>query len=69
MKDYEGIPLFMTNEEWYTVPEDGMFFDDGRGYHLADGVPQEVADSYHDFYSNEPITIEYDGKEQQITLR
>ena len=68
MNDYEGVPLFMTNKDWYIEPEDGIFFDDGRGYHLADGVPQEVADSYEEFYRNEPISIDYGGTSQEIGL-
>ena len=49
------IPYFLQNKEWYTTPEDeGVdldFFDDGRGYHIKDDAPQEVKDSYEEFFA------------------
>ena len=52
-------PLFLKNSEWYVTPDDGDFFDDGRGYHLSPDAPQEAVDSYNEFYN--PVFIGDDG--------
>lgn len=47
--DHE-MPYFLTNPEWYTRPEEDIFFEDGRGYHLTELAPQEAIDSYNAVY-------------------
>ncbi|WP_077598146.1 hypothetical protein [Olsenella urininfantis] len=48
-------PLFMKDHDWYVTPADegleSCMFDDGRGYHLRDDVPDEVHKSYEEFYA------------------
>lgn len=45
-------PLFLENEEWYVTPPEGEdSFEDGRGYHLAPGAPEEARRSYEEFYA------------------
>lgn len=68
MTTIDEKPLFLTNEEWYITPEDDMWFEDGRGYHLADNVPQEVVDSYNEFYAEKIFDIELNGKSEKIRL-
>lgn len=47
-------PYFMTNREWCVTPGDeggdGIFFDDGRRYHIRDDAPEEAKRSYEEFY-------------------
>lgn len=46
------MPLFLENPDWYITPPVGEdSFEDGRGYHLAQGVPEEVRESYEAFYA------------------
>lgn len=48
----QAEPLFLKNPDWYVTPEgDDLFFEDGRGYHLAPGAPKEAVDSYNEFYN------------------
>lgn len=55
-------PLFLKNKDWYTTPEDegldDMFFEDGRGYHIKDDAPEEVKNSYEEFYNPTPLVDE-----------
>lgn len=51
---FPEMPYFMTNREWYILPEDeginDFAFEDGRGYHIKDDAPEEAKKSYAEFY-------------------
>lgn len=55
MMDYDGIPYFLTDEEWYREVDDYIdpVTGEDRGYILTDKAPQEAIDSYNEFYSDE----------------
>lgn len=54
-------PFFLVNKDWYTVPEDegidGLFFPDGRGYHIKEDAPRAAIESYEVFYSEPEIEL------------
>ena len=46
-------PYFLENEEWYTFNEEEW------KYELTDKAPQEVIDSYNDFYNYWNFIVDY----------